>query len=639
MCGIAGFVDLVGGRELAVDRLDAMVEAMFDRGPDGRGTSRQAGVALGMRRLSIIDLAGGQQPIENEDGRIRVVMNGELYNHEALQRELEAAGHRFRSRSDTEVLVHGYEEWGIDGLLARLNGMFAFALQDERRETVFLARDRLGIKPLLYAERDGWLLFGSSHDALLASGLVEAELDFDAVELYLLLQYVPGTYSPLRSVQRLAPGHLLEVRGGQARTPRAWWSLPSQSLDDAAAASASERRSDEDLVAEARELLADAVRMHMVSDVEVGVFLSGGLDSTLILGLMREATDNTIRAYSIGFEDQRVFDESAHARAAAERFGATYVPQLFTAQEVLAQVDVLTRVLDEPIGDAACLPTLLLSELARRDLKVVLSGEGADELFAGYGYYQDLPPRDPGFVRNFDRGDDPGFFARAFKGAKRGTMTVQRSFHGKSAISGFPYAMSPDFIAELVRRDTARGVDAGARIAQLEAQWQGSSTSPLQRALRVDASSWLPDDLLMKVDRTTMAHSLEARVPFLDWRVANFAFSLPARLKLSGTTGKAILRRAFAPLLGERFEKREKHGFNLPMHAWMRNELRDRVHARLVDACPNWLDRPCVAALLEAHHSGRASLERSLWSLFVLVSWHERARERVRAAALVGGAA
>ncbi|MCA8972232.1 MAG: hypothetical protein KDC95_20760, partial [Planctomycetes bacterium] len=315
------------------------------------------------------------------------------------------------------------------------------------------------------------------------------------------------------------------------------------------------------------------------------------------------------------------------------------VPALFTASEVLAQIDALTGVLDEPIGDAACLPTLLLSQLARRDLKVVLSGEGADELFAGYGYYQDLPPKDTAFANNFDPGEEPGFFARTFQGAKRGQITVRGNFYGKSSISGFPYAMSPGYIERLVLRDTRRDVDARTRIEGLEAAWQGSSRNPLQRALRVDASGWLPDDLLMKVDRTTMAHSLEARVPFLDWRVAEFAFGLPARLKLDGTTGKAILRRAFADLLGERFEKREKHGFNLPMHEWMRNELRERVRSRLLDASADFLDPRAVEALLDAHQSGRASVERSLWSLFVLVSWHERARNKVREARMVGGAA
>lgn len=619
MCGIAGFLDLQGGRPLSASRLDRMVDAMYSRGPDDRGVSRKSNAALGMRRLSIIDLEGGHQPIANSDDSVRVVMNGEIYNHEEVRRELEARGRKFATRSDTEVLVHGYEEWGLDGLLGRLNGMFAFALQDERRETVWLVRDRLGIKPLLYTVRDGYLLFGSSHHALLASGLVDVVPDMDAVELYMLLQYVPGTHSALAGVRKLAPAHYLQIRGGEVSEPTRWWSIPEPDASS---------RPHAEWIDEVKHVLSDAVRMHMVSDVEVGLFLSGGLDSTLILGLMREATDLPIRAYSIGFEDKRVFDESAHAKAAADRFGATFVPRLFTADDVLGQVDPLMRDLDEPIGDAACLPTLLLSQMARADLKVVLSGEGADELFAGYGYYQQLPPKNATFGTNFDPGESPSLLARVFGGAKRGAMTISGNFHGTSAISGFPYVLSPAFLEHLLPAAGRGRRSVVERAHALESAWAGETADPLQRALRVDASGWLPDDLLMKVDRTTMAHSLEARVPFLDWRVAELAFRMPSELKLDGKVGKACLREAFKELLGEQFEKREKHGFNLPMHEWMRDQLRPLVTSSLLDDTPEWLDRASCAALLDAHATGRAQLERALWCLFVLTSWFRTASAR-----------
>jgi asparagine synthase (glutamine-hydrolysing) len=616
MCGIAGMVDLTGNRRLDAGTLDRMVDVLHLRGPDDRGTSIQPPVAMGIRRLSIIDLEGGHQPMESEDGSVRVVLNGELYSFPEIRKELLAKGYRFRTRADSEVLVHGYLEWGLEGLIDRLNGMFAFALQDLRNDRFYLVRDRLGIKPLLYTERDGTLIFGSAFSSLLASGLVPIEPDPTGIRLYLHNQFIPWPYTAVAGVRKLPPASYLEVHAGTVGSPVRYWHLP----DDT-----DETRSIEDWSEELRELLTDAVRVHMLSDVEMGAFLSGGVDSSIIVRLMSRLADHPVKVFSIGFEDQRIYDETRFAESAARQFGAEFHHTTFTANHVVEVVRDLIRNIEEPIGDPACLPTFYLSRQASRLVKVVLTGEGADELFAGYGYYQGLPVRRPGGRNNLGPGGLEKILARMSGDGDR--IRIKRRFNTRSRWSGFPYAMTPRFIEHLISDlGSEDAEEIGQTVAGLEGSWlpASRSASHLSRALHVDIQGWLAEDLLMKVDRTTMAHSLEARVPFLDYRVVELAMRMPAEMKIRGGVGKVILREAMRDLVGAEFIDREKHGFNLPLRDWVGGELRPLIDGALspenLSNLP-WLNRDAVRALFEAHDDGRGDFSRQIWDLFILVEW------------------
>jgi asparagine synthase (glutamine-hydrolysing) len=603
MCGITGFVDLRGGRPLSQARLDRMVDSMQRRGPDDRGTVLLPQVALGMRRLSILDLEGGHQPMQSSSGRVSVVMNGEIYAAPDLRRELEQGGSVFATRSDTEVLLHGYEAWGLDGLLQRLCGMYAFALHDRAREELHLVRDRLGIKPLLWCERDGWLLFGSANAALLASGLLRPEPDPLGLRLYLRHQFVPGVRTALAGVQRLPPGSVLTVRGGTVVGPRTYWRLPDAEPDS------DPRRDWQD---ELRAALERSVREHMLSDVEVGIFLSGGLDSSTVLGLMRRAEPGRIRAFSVAFPGHDRHDESAHAAAAAARFGAELRSVPFDAAQAAEVAAEVIATIDEPIGDAACLPTFLLARLAAAEVKVVQSGEGADELFAGYDYYRQ--PR-PWTDRMLER---------------------LRGGAGK-APSGFPLALARAQAEALLRPLAMEPGTLARSERELAAAGAGNARDPLLRALRADASHWLPDDLLTKVDRTTMAWSLEARVPFLDHRVVELALAMPSALKVAGGAGKAVLRSAFADLLGPELAQRSKHGFDLPMDQWLRGPLRPLLVSAFSDLRDlPWLDPAPLHSLWHSHDAG-ARHERALWMVCVLAGWWRVTQEAARDAAVDAG--
>ncbi|UCH84544.1 MAG: asparagine synthase (glutamine-hydrolyzing) [Candidatus Latescibacterota bacterium] len=616
MCGIAGMIDISGRHAFNPRVLDRMVDALYLRGPDDRGTSIRPPVAMGMRRLSIIDVEGGHQPIENEDGTVRVVQNGEIYSFPQLRTRLIDAGHRFKTRSDTEVLVHGYEEWGLEGLLAQLNGMYAFALQDERSDSVYLVRDRLGIKPLLYSIRDGVLYFGSGLAALFASGMIPAAPDPIGVRLYLQLQFIPGPFTAVSGVKKLRPASYLAVENGRVRGPIEYWGIPGE--DEAP-------KHFDDWVEELRELLTDAVRSHLVSDVEVGLFLSGGVDSSTALGLMSKYAEQPVSAFSIGFEERAGFDETHFVRIAAERFGAKLYHTYFTPSHVFDLAQDVVAHIDEPLGDPACLPTFLLASEARRHVKVVLSGEGADELFAGYGYYQRVGSVSHRLKQILRNGLDRGFRSSRARG-------LAKRFKHRSLISGYPYALSPGVIEHLLP-DLPSGLmsDIHDTTLQLEQSLLPAhgKISALGRALRVDGRCYLPDDLLMKVDRMTMAHSLEARVPFLDYRIVELAMRMPSSAKIKNGRNKAVLRSAFADLIGDAIAERDKHGFALPMHDWITNQLRPLINDRLTPHglrdCP-WLASDTVSVLLDAHYSGRSRFEREIWMLYVLVSWFSQCR-------------
>ncbi len=614
MCGICGIVSSNGPAD--PDRLAAMSAKLVHRGPDSDGVFAEGQAALAARRLAIIDLQTGDQPIANEDATVHVVQNGELYNYRELRTELERAGHRFRTHGDTEVLVHLYEQEGL-AFARRLRGMFAIALWDATRRRLVLARDRFGIKPLYYREDERGLEFASELRAL-----PRGEIDLDALEAFLAFNSIPAPLTIFREVRKLPPGHVLAWEDGKARIERFARPAPEP---------ASRLRDDDEaeLIEELRARLRDSVRAHLVSDVPVGVLLSGGIDSSALAALAAQETAEPVRTFSIGFEE-RSFDELDDARLVAERYG-THHRELVLRPDAALLLPALAEAFDEPFADSSALPTYLVSQLAAQDVKVALSGEGGDELFGGYyTYVADL------------------LALRAGRAARLASPLVER-LPSSSARASFDYKakrfvraahlpplerhhawkeiFSADARAELTgRRHGFDPVDLHrARFAETE------DAELLARLQDVDLGIYLADDLLVKTDRASMAHSLEARVPFLDPAVASFAAALPAKHRVRGLRKKVLLRKAVAPLVPDRIVRGKKRGFSIPAAAWLRGELEPFARETLA---PETLRRQgffrpeTVSGLLDRHVAGKEDLSRQLWGLLAFTLWHELHVER-----------
>jgi asparagine synthase (glutamine-hydrolysing) len=614
MCGICGIATTRG----AVDpeRLAAMSRTLFHRGPDSDGAHLDGAVGIAARRLAIIDLTGGDQPIANEDGRVVVVQNGEIYNHRELHRELERAGHRFRTRSDTEVLVHGYEEWG-ERLWERLRGMFAIAVWDARRQQLVLARDRFGIKPLYYRVADGELSFASELDAL-----DHGAVDLDALEAFLAFNTVPAPLSIFEDIRKLPPGHMLTWADGSATVERyaRTGPLPVRRDDDEA-----------ELIEECRARLRDSVRAHLIADVPVGVLLSGGVDSGTLAALAAEESSEAVRTFSIGFEDAS-FDELAGARAVAARYGTVH-RELTLRPDAALLLPALADAFDEPFADSSALPTYLVSKLAAEDVKVALSGEGSDELFGGYyTYVADLLAQRIGPLASLTAplaNRLPTSTRRVSFDYKAKRFTAAAHLPPLERHHGWKEIFSADARAELLGRTT--GFDPLTTHRERFAASEGHEL--LTRLQDVDFGLYLVDDLLTKTDRASMAWSLEARVPFMDTVVANFAFSLPARYKVRGLQKKRLLRKAVEPLLPDEVVHGRKRGFSIPAAAWLRGELEPFARATLAPDVlrrQGYLDPAAVTRVLDEHVARRRDNSRQLWGLLSFTLWHERHVEGVR---------
>jgi asparagine synthase (glutamine-hydrolysing) len=680
MCGIFGIAMRPGG---TVDEraLRRMGDALGHRGPDERDQWSDGVVGLGATRLAIIDLATGQQPVSNEDGRIVAVQNGELYNYRFLRAELSARGHAFRAEGDTELLPHLYEEMGVDFPL-RLRGMFAVALWDADRGRLVLARDRMGIKPLFWAESPDGLLFASEIKAILAAGWAK-ELDRQALHDYLSLDYVPGERTMFAGIHRLGPGERLVWRAGQPRAMAThhtrWWSLPAQesplpeppplgqpgagggssasplSGSSAGEPSALSPDSPPGLVGEVvgpmpdtldglttglRDRLRDAVAATMVSDVPVGAFLSGGLDSSLVVALMAELTDRPVRTFTIGFEEAS-YDERHWARQVAERFGTEH-HELVVRPDPEAMLDAMVDTYDEPFADSSAIATWAVSELASREVKVVLSGDGGDELCGGYVIYQadrlaaalrtlpDAPTRAAlkalaRLVPASDAKMSLDLKLRRFAaGVGRDPATAHLAWReifaeaGKTALYADPEAFQTHGL---------RPTHALFR----EAFEAAAPADPLNRLMALDLALSLPDDMLTKVDRASMAHGLEVRVPLLDQAVVDYMARVPDRYKVRpihrGLGLKWLLRRVARDLLPDEIIDRPKAGFHVPVPAWLKGPLRPMVERELgreAVARRGILDPEAVAAIVEANQAGRENLSRNVWGLLVFARWYDR---------------
>jgi asparagine synthase (glutamine-hydrolysing) len=624
MCGIAGIVASDRLREEERVRLPLMRDVLAHRGPDDAGLFSDDHAGLVHRRLSIVDLAQGQQPLANEDGTVRVVFNGEIYNHAEIRPELEAAGHRYRTRCDTETIVHAYERWG-DACVERFRGMFAFAIWDAPRRRLLLARDRMGIKPLYWTLANSRLLFGSEIKAILESGVVRPEANDRAIPELLATRYLSGSETLFRGIYRLLPGHVLTFERGVVTT-RQWWDIPV-----GASAADSAPLADAVAVAAFRTRLEDAVRTRLMADVPLGMFLSGGLDSSAIAAVMARMIDRPLETFSVAFR-QRAFSEIGYARQVAQTIGANPHEVVIDEADFFGALPRLVWHEDEPIAHPSSVPLYFVSMLARAHVKVVLTGEGSDELLAGYGKYPralanwragrvwSLAP-DP--IRQFVRDTIvPRLPSRVARYASRSFLAMPRT----------PEAMFFDNFAAIRLQRQHGLLDARLAASATPAAYAASRayfdthrhSTTLDRLLYADLKTYLVE-LLMKQDQMSMAASIESRVPFLDHHLVEFAAALPPRMKLRGFTTKWILREAVKSLLPQTILTRPKMGFPVPFAEWMRGPAVNVARDVLLDPRARQrgiTDPGAVAGLIDAHAEGRADGSDAIWSLLNLELWY-----------------
>ncbi len=623
MCGICGIYCRKCADKKTV--LRQMNSLLFHRGPDNEGYHVDGPIGLGHRRLRIIDLEGGDQPLFNEDGRVSVVFNGEIYNYQELRDELIKKGHRFITQSDTETIVHLYEEYGIDCVI-KLNGMFAFAIWDARNQCLFLARDRLGVKPLVYSYVNGCFLFASEIKSLAASGFIDLEIDSEAVHSYLTFGYIPAPLTIYKNIKKLEPGHYLVV--GNHFVCKRYWHVLDTHIRELSYTDAKDRL---------RSLILDATQRRMISDVPLGAFLSGGFDSTLITGLMSRLSDQPVKTFSIGFPGQQVLDESQYAQQAAQFYNTEHETFDVLPADLMGCIpDVLNR-LGEPFsGGGSILPTYLVSKMARKQVTVVLSGDGADELFAGYEkylgfYYRRYYHLIPGHIRRqcieplirklpASRENRALDFIRKLKRFVDGVADCPAVQH-----FSLMQVLSPEMIAGLVPYDCKDFSNQPLEsIRSLFDQYncKANLTDQLNPMLYVDFSFALPNDMLLKVDLASMYNSLEVRSPFLDYRIAELAYGIPGAFKMKGKNRKIILKETFKDILPPFVHRRPKKGFDVPLGKWLKSELRDLFWDTVRSkAGPVELNTYSVESLYRDHTLNRFDYSKQLWAIFVLKYW------------------
>ena len=618
MCGIAGFfsseaVMSPAERQQAVRR---MCDVIAHRGPDDAGYHVEGGAAIGMRRLSIIDIASGHQPISNEDGSVWIVFNGEIYNFAELRADLIARGHSFKTHSDTETIVHLYEEEG-ERCVERLRGMFGFAIWDRRENKLFLARDRAGKKPLHYTMVGDTLVFGSEIKSLLQFPGVQRRANAEAISDYLSFGYVPDPLTAFSGIHKLPPGHSMTFRDGRTAIRR-YWDFNCDAVDQPP-------REESYYAERLRELIAESVRIRLVSEVPLGAFLSGGVDSSTVVAMMARAMDQPVKTFSIGFSEAG-FDELKYARLTAERYKTDH-HEFIVTPDVCRLVEEIVWHHDEPFADASSIPTYVVSKMAREFVTVILSGDGGDELFAGYERYLVHQGRNR--------------FERIPRWLRQGVMlplsrALPRAMYGKqflrniSLSGGARFVDSLSYFGAAAKREllgaTRKGFgghDSSSAFERIFAEPR--SASQLERLLYLDSKTYLPGDILTKVDRMSMAHSIEARVPLLDHELIEFVQTIPAELKLRGQTTKHILKQAMADLIPNEIINRPKMGFGVPLRKWLNHELRELLYDTLTDRQARQrglLDPRAVRALLDEHARGRRDNSLHLWGLLTLELWH-----------------
>lgn len=623
MCGITGFIskDRDASDATRAEVLGRMCASITYRGPDEQGTMVSGRAALGMRRLSIIDIKTGQQPIFNETGDLAIVFNGEIYNFQDLRKELRSLGHSFKTTSDTETILHAFEEYG-EKCLAKLRGMFAFAIWDRRSEALFIARDRVGKKPLFYALTEtGDLVFGSELKTLLEHGGMKREVDLAALDAYLSFGYVPEEFCILKNVRKLLPGHYLTFRNGAVNTQSYW---------DFDLTPATVPRTEAEWADLLRDKLREAVGIRMISEVPLGAFLSGGVDSSTVVALMSQISDRPVKTFSIGFKEDS-FDELKFARAAATQFGTEH-HEFVVTPDLFDLIGEIVWHFDEPFADQSAVPTFLLSKMARDHVTVVLSGDGGDELFAGYSRYV------------IDR--DRSGFGRVPKAIReqvlrRASNALPHRGPGKNYlynISLDPVDRYIDSVSTFNRprkkllytADLAASLNGTGSAGERKFRSYGKNlpgTDPIARLLYLDSKTYLPGDILTKVDRMTMANSLEARVPLLDQELIELVAGMPSGLKMRGRETKYILKKAMEGIVPAEILYREKQGFGVPVGQWINDQLRDRILGDLADKRTRergYFDHAYIETILKEHSAGRRDHSNAVWALWMLELWFRR---------------
>lgn len=621
MCGIAGLFYPETPKPIDPARIVAMTDAQAHRGPDGAGVWTAPGIGLGHRRLAIIDLGGGAQPMHSADGALTVSYNGEIYNFAEVRAELEAKGAHFRTDSDTEVLLHGWTAWG-PAMLDRLNGMFALALYDDRSKALFLARDRMGVKPLHYVVlSDGAVAFASELKGLLAHPLVRRTPDIRAAEDFMAFGYVPDDACLVAGVQKLAAGHFLLIeRGKPVPAPQQWWDLDFSNRTRASASAI-----DEELI----DRMRAAVRLRMIADVPLGAFLSGGVDSSAVVALMAEASRRAVKTCTIGF-DAADHDERAYANQIATRFATDHRERIVAADD-FALIDTLVAAFDEPFADASALATYRVCELARETVTVALSGDGADEAFAGYRRYRFQAAEErlrgliPASLRTRLFGALGRYYPKADWAPQR--FRAKTTFLGLADDGATAYAravgVTPPVLRNLLFTDAARAALGGHRAEDryLATMQNTPGREPLDAAQYADFKHWLPGDILTKIDRTSMAVSLEAREPLLDYKLIEFAATLPVSMRIKRGQGKWVMKHALERYLPQDILYRPKMGFVTPISAWFRGPLADEAAALArspILGGTSWFAMPTIERLAADHRAGRADHGRTLWQLVML---------------------
>ena len=622
MCGIAGFIERENSdapRRAA--RLDRMCRVITHRGPDEQGTIVKDRAALGMRRLSIIDLKSGQQPIFDCSGNLAIVFNGEIYNYQALKKDLESRGHRFKTNSDTETIVHLYEEFGAD-CVRHLRGMFAFAIYDFSAETLFIARDRVGKKPLFYSlTASGNFVFGSELKVLLEHGEISREIDFAALDAYLTFGYVPEEFCIFKDVRKLEPGHFLLFKNGAIETRQYW------DFDYSASA---EIKTEAEYIEILREKIREAVKIRLISEVPLGAFLSGGVDSSTIVAMMSQISDTPVKTFSIGFNED-TFNELKYARLAAKHFNTEH-HEFIVTPDLVETIDELVWHFDEPFADSSALPTYMVSKMARDFVTVVLSGDGGDELFAGYTRYATDRRRSglEKLPRILRRNLLKPLSEALPHGARGRNFLYNTSLDAVDryidSVSHFGNLSKIELYSDVLRRNLNGQTGSAEKVFRRHAA-SVSSDEAMDKLLYLDSKTYLPGDILTKVDRMTMATSLEARVPLLDHELIEFVQTIPAGLKLNGTETKYIFKKAMEGIVPHEILYREKQGFGVPVGEWINSQLKERMHGILSEkrtAERGYFEPKYIRVLLDEHTKNRRDHSHSLWILWMLELWHRR---------------
>lgn len=625
MCGIVGMFSITDVPLPGDDLIRSMADSITHRGPDDEGFFCDDDIALGFRRLSIIDLESGHQPIHNEDRSIWTIFNGEIYNYRELRPPLEQAGHTFYTHTDTEVLVHLYEEYG-ENIVHHLRGMFVFCIWDVRQKKLLIFRDRLGIKQVFYTESGGRLLFASEMKALMASGMVDRTIDVDALDHYLGLQYVPAPLTIYRSVKKLPAGHLISIRKGQSPEVKKYWDVAAIPTSPMSLKESMDRF---------EELFIESVKLRLRSDVPLGAFLSGGVDSSAVVAVMSELMDSPVNTFTICHTDKK-YDESEHARIVSEKFGTIHRTLTIGADDFLKLVPSVIEQYDEPFADSSALPTHIVSMLARQHVKVVLSGDGGDETCAGYAKY-DRALRLGRLTRLLGV---KGFLSKETRGRLRELVSFG---HGPSnkILKYVVNLMSTDaerhyffmsymregkksLYGESLRDSSSMSDDLGLYARNMAAI---SGDDVLRKILYLDVKTYLVDDILYKVDIASMANSLEVRVPLLDHKLVEFIASVPSEYKLNNGIGKMFFKKMLEKRLPHDILYRKKKGFEIPISSWFRGELSDYIRDLLLSSSllrEPYFNRDFVEKMLDSHQKGKDDLGPQLWILMSLELWHRK---------------